>query len=111
MLVGWLLLLELNQLLLRLAAMLPDETLRHETAFFAAFNRTILGLIPALLTAWFVLSHMKSLPQRVLEVLRVADETGLWFMLFLLLIPVATLMALLWKIKEAVFASVFAMDR
>lgn len=108
---GLLFLLQLNHVLLRLTAILPDEMLRHETQFFVGFNRTILSVIPLLLGAWMALSQVKVLPQRAIDLLRVADEIGLWFMLFLLLIPVATTMALIWKIKEAIFAGVFDTHR
>lgn len=108
---GLLFLLQLNHVLLRLTAILPDEMLRHETQFFAGFNRTILSVIPLMLGSWMVLSQVKVLPQRIIDLLRVADEIGLWFMLFLLLIPVATTMALIWKIKEAIFGGVFDTHR
>lgn len=108
---GLLFLLQLNHVLLRLTAILADEMLRHETQFFVGFNRTILSIIPLLLGAWMAASQIKVLPQRAIDLLHVADEIGLWFMLFLLLIPVATTMALIWKIKETIFAGVFDTHR
>jgi hypothetical protein len=36
---------------------------------------------------------------------------GEWFILFLTLMPVAVTLALLWKIKEAIFTSFFEMER
>lgn len=108
---GLLFLLQLNRVLLRLTAILPDEMLRHETQFFVGFNRAILSIIPLLPGVWMAVSQIKVLPQQAINLLRVADEIGLWFMLFLLLIPVATTMALIWKIKEAIFAGVFDTQR
>lgn len=108
---GLLFLLQLNRVLLRLTAILPDEMLRHETQFFVGFNRAILSIMPLLPGVWMAVSQIKVLPQQAINLLRVADEIGLWFMLFLLLIPVATTMALIWKIKEAIFAGVFDTQR
>ena len=41
-----------NYLLQRLAAMLPDETLRHETRVFGSFNRVLILLVPLLFIAY-----------------------------------------------------------
>ena len=38
------------------------------------------------------------------------QERGLWLALFLTLMPVAMTMALLWKIKEAIFTGLFAVE-
>src|SRR6185295_10296971 len=104
---GLLFLFSLNPLLVRLTAMLPDETLRLETKFFTTVNRclvlaTLLGLL-----FYFGLGRMKALPHQVNEFLNLVDRIGLWLILFLVLLPVAMTMALLWKVKEVILASVF----
>jgi hypothetical protein len=39
------------------------------------------------------------------------QERSLWLALFLTLMPVAMTMALLWKIKEAIFTGLFTVER
>jgi hypothetical protein len=39
------------------------------------------------------------------------QETALWFALFFALMPLAMTLALLWKIKEAIFSSLFESDQ
>lgn len=119
-------LMALNPVLWRLAAMLPDETLRQETRFFTTFNRYLLvvcfGLVLFFATiAWtnaamidqvldFAISYIPP-ERRPLPLLILADKgAGLWIVLFLVLLPVAMTMALIWKIKEVIFASVFGLD-
>jgi hypothetical protein len=119
-------LMTLNPVLWRLAAMLPDETLRQETKFFTTFNRYLLivcfGLVLFFTTiAWtnslmleqvfdFAIGLIPS-GHRPLPLLLLADKgAGLWVILFLVLLPVAMTMALIWKIKEVIFSSVFGLE-
>jgi hypothetical protein len=119
-------LMALNPVLWRLAAMLPDETLRQETKFFTTFNRYLLivcfGLVLFFTSiAWtnaamidqvfdFAISYIPP-DRRPLPLLILADKgAGLWIVLFLVLLPVAMTMALIWKIKEVIFSSVFGLD-
>jgi len=115
----------LNPMLVRLTAMLPDETLRMETKLFTVLNRYILAGLLTLTAAYFVVVHINpDLPDRLIRwVLMTAplphqanmffyflERAGQWIILFLLLLPVAMTMALLWKIKEVILASVFGPD-
>jgi hypothetical protein len=101
-------LFQFNYVLQRLAAMLPDQTLRQETRVFGAFNRSMLVAIPILVVVFFLLNQIKA-PPRILEIILRAMEPplGLWFLIFLLLIPLAMTMALIWKMKETILAGVF----
>jgi len=47
------------------------------------------------------------LPHQAQMVFYFLDRAGLWLMLFPVLFPVAMTMALIWKIKEVILASVF----
>jgi hypothetical protein len=100
----------LNPVLCRLTAMLPDEALRLETKLFTNLNCCLLSLIGPVLIAYFVLSRLNPVPRVVTELMGSLDRYGLWLalvpMLFILM-PVAITMALLWKIKEIILASVF----
>jgi hypothetical protein len=96
-----------NNLLQRLSAMLPDETLRVETRLFTSFNKGIIGLLPFFIVAYLVLIRMKNLPYQMQVVMQLSYLYGLWFCLALLLIPLSMTMALVWKVKEAVYTSIF----
>jgi len=100
-------LFNLNVVLKQLGAMLPDETLRHETGQFTALNRWLLGLLLLLTVAYGILPHV---PQMWLEFgIRSIwlNQIGLWLLTFFALLPLAMTMALIWKTKETIFDSVF----
>lgn len=125
MLSGMFFLLLLNPLLLRLTAMLPDETLRLETRLFTSINRGILTAMLLLVGVYFVAIHLdpaapekaigwllqsSPLPPQAASLLYLLDRGGQWFALFFILLPVAMTMALIWKIKEVILASVFGAE-
>jgi uncharacterized membrane protein YedE/YeeE len=97
----------LNRVLRRLAAMLPDETLRLETAVFTTLNSALLVVLPALFTLFLVLARVTALPLSIRMALQLIEPLQHWLLLFLILLPIAVTMSLVWKIKEAVFHSVF----
>ena len=101
----------LNRVLDRLAAMLPDETLRLETKLFTTFNRRVLLAIPLLFFVYFALTFISPTPEFLKIILEQTETQGLWFAIFLILMPLAMTMALIWKIKEVVFASILETDR
>jgi hypothetical protein len=102
----------LNSVLARLAAMLPDETLRGETKLFTRLNQTILLIIIPTLPFYFVLRETSKLPRLVVDLLLFFDRAGpllqLMFLMFFVLLPVAMTMALLWKTKEVIMTGVFS---
>lgn len=107
MLSSLLFLFNLNFVLLRLGAMLPDETLRHETRLFTALNRNLLVALLGLIAAFLVLSQISDLPAWL-------DRTLFWFyrnsllvLIVFALLPLAMTMALIWKTKEVILESVF----
>jgi hypothetical protein len=101
----------LNRVLQQLAAMLPDETLRLETKLFTTFNRRVLFLIPVLLVIYFAIGFLPNAPRIFREILFRIGPQGMWLIIFLILMPLAMTMALIWKIKEVVFASILETDR
>lgn len=108
---GFLFLIHINHVLRRLAAMLPDEMLRVETRTFATLNTWLLSGALAILAAYLALTNFRGAT-------RVIGRSGLdlralgeWFIFFLTLMPVAVTLALLWKIKEAIFTSFFELER
>jgi hypothetical protein len=105
---GLVLLLLLNRVLWRLVAMLPDETLRLETRLFTTINHYFLVLSIGLLAAYLVLMRIQNIPHRFIDFLLLLNRSSLWMELFLVLLPVATTMAMLWKTKEVILNSVFA---
>lgn len=104
-------LMQLNQVLRRLAAMLPDEHLRVETKMFTAFN---IGLFLAAFIALAAHLGLRHAPPDTADMDRMFDggnPRGLWLALFLGLMPLAMTLAILWKIKEVIFLSIFTADR
>jgi len=105
---GMVFLFNLNFVLQRLAALLPDETLRLETRLFTNLNLYLLVAVVLLLATWLAASHFQ--PQQVLlqHLAEIFNRLGLVVVLLLVLLPVALTMALIWKIKETILASVFS---
>ena len=104
---GLLFLYALNPVLKRLAALLPDETLRQEARLFTTLNRCLLLLTLTLLAFHFGSSHLDTLPQFVIDARFVLNEASVWLALVLVLLPAAITMAMIWKTKEVIFTSVF----
>jgi hypothetical protein len=94
----------LNQVLLRLGAMLPDETLRSETQQYTAVNQYLLGALFLIAVLYVALKQTPELPV-LLE--RIADSTSFVALIFLVLLPLAMTMALIWKTKEVILDNVF----
>jgi len=108
---GLLFLMQINQLLRRLSAMLPDEALREETTMFTSLNTglflaALMGLVIYLGLAWADL-----LPAAIGKILTGENPAGQWLLLFMSLMPLAMTLAILWKIKEVIFASIFEAER
>lgn len=97
----------INSVLRRLAAMLPDETLRSETVLFTSLNCTLLAAIPFLIGTYFTLVQFRSLPRPAHYLLLGLHHAGEWIVFALVLVPVAMTMSLLWRIKEAILHSVY----
>ncbi len=101
-----------NLVLQRLSAMLPDENLRQETRHFTTLNHClvvfILALGAGLYIAWRFPTLLPSSPAAFLMLLNL---NGWWLITFLVLPPLAMTMALLWKIKEVIMESVFGAGR
>jgi hypothetical protein len=100
-------LFNLNMVLKQLVAMLPDETLRHETILFTALNRWLLGFLLLLAAAYAVLFHVSQIPLAFGIVVVWLNRLGLWLLTFFALLPLAMTMALIWKTKETILDSVF----
>jgi hypothetical protein len=112
----------LNPLLRRLTAMLPDEALRAETRLFTTFNTYVLWTVLVIVSAYFVAIaidpalpdkaigwwiKVSPLPPAANAIFYLIDRNGALLVLFVLLLPVAMTMALVWKVKEVILASVF----
>jgi hypothetical protein len=104
---GIVFLFNLNLVLQRLAAMLPDETLRADTRLFTALNLGVLLGVVAMAALYFALREVDALPPSVAGVLELVREARGAVALGFVLPPVALTMSLLWKLKETVVASVY----
>jgi hypothetical protein len=100
-----LLLVQINCVLRRLCAMLPDEALRADTKLYTHFNISVLSAMLAGLALYFLLTCLPVLPGWLVLWVDAATATGIWLALFLVLMPLTLTMALVWKIKEVIFAS------
>jgi hypothetical protein len=116
-LTGLLFLFSLNHVLARLGAMLPDETLRHETTQFTALNRGMLVTLLLLTLFYLILRQANNLPPQLLELQQWLDrynwlERGrLLVVMFFVLLPLSMTMALIWKTKEVILESAFGPKR
>jgi len=98
---------DLNLVLKRLAAMLPDETLRQETRQFTALNRWLLVFLLFFAMVFLWLSNLPhdSLPLGFLS--KWAGHLGALLLIFFILLPLAMTMTLIWKTKEVILDAVF----
>jgi hypothetical protein len=108
---GYIFLVYINQVLSRLAAMLPDQTLRLETRSFAAWNTWMLAAALAGLSVEIPLTNFPVALRLPGSPFLGPQRIGEWLILFLTLTAVAVTLALLWKIKEAIFTSLFELER
>jgi hypothetical protein len=103
-------LVRLNQVMQRLSAMLPDEMLRAETRTYTHCNISMLLTVLAVLGLCLAFGGVK-IPDVAWGHFHLQlRERGIWLTLFLTLMPIAMTMALLWKIKEAIFTGLFAAE-
>ena len=101
----------LNLVLRRLGAMLPDEGLRLETRQFTTLNLNLLFATLLLALLYIGLGQFYSLPFWLGVVMNVIERGSLWFLILLVLLPLAMTMALLWKTKEVILDNVFGANR
>ncbi|MFM8468984.1 MAG: hypothetical protein ACKODH_03285 [Limisphaerales bacterium] len=106
---GLLFLLQLNHVLQRLAALLPDETLREDVRFFTRLNLSLMLLGLALMGGYHLLAQFDYLPQAVIEALEFGQIARIRFALIvvLVLLPVSVTMSLVWKTRDVVLSGVF----
>ena len=101
----------LNRVLQRLTAMLPDETLRAETNLFTAMNIYLMIGILFLVTLFLLVREIDELPQLLIVTMDILTQVRQVLLLFMVLLPLAMTMTLLWKIKEVVLAGIFGQRR
>jgi hypothetical protein len=100
-------LFNLNLVLKRLAAMLPDETLRQETRHFTAFNRWLLVVLLFFAIGFIVLVQLPSAHLPTGRLIVWANRASSLLLIFFILLPLAMTMALIWKTKEVILDAVF----
>jgi hypothetical protein len=101
----------LNLVLQRLGAMLPDEALRLETKQFTNLNLNLLFGTFVLVLLYIGLGRLQTVPLWLGVTLSVIERGSLWFLIILVLLPLAMTMALLWKTKQVIFDNVFGAER
>lgn len=100
-------LFNLNLVLKRLGAMLPDETLRSETRQFTAFNRWLLVALLFFSIGFVALVQMPPPVLPVGQLLVWLNRASSLLLVFFILLPLAMTMALIWKTKEVILDAVF----
>ena len=100
-------LFNLNVVLKQLGAMLPDETLRHETRLFSVLNRWLLIGLLLLGAGYVVFLHWAPWQIALGGLSDSVNRLGDRALTFLSLLPLALTMALLWKTKQVILDSVF----
>jgi hypothetical protein len=50
---------------------------------------------------------VNKLPNWLIDVLKLLEMSRNWLLVFMILLPIAMTMTLIWKAKEVIFASVF----
>jgi hypothetical protein len=101
----------LNLVLRRLGAMLPDEGLRLETRQFTALNLNLLFATFVLALLYVGIAQFPNLPDWLSVTVGVMERGSFWFLILLILLPLAMTMALLWKTKEVILDNVFGVNR
>ncbi len=104
---GLLFLGSLNEVLRRLGDMLPDEALRLETRQFTALNLNLIWATFLLCVLYLAVGQLRTPPLFLQAVMMVLDRGSFWFLVLLVLLPLAMTMALLWKTKEVILDNVF----
>jgi len=104
---GLLFLFNVNLVIERLGAMLPDETLRLETRQFTAINRGLLLSLLLVAAVYLCFAELPGLPVTLRVVALLLERYRFAAMIVLVLLPLAMTMALIWKTKEVILESVF----
>src|SRR6185312_1500630 len=84
---AWMFVFVLNTVLLRLGAMLPDETLRYETRQFTSVNQILLVTFAAFAGLRFGLARIPEPPQQFAPILALSDRAGTLLLALLGLLP------------------------
>jgi hypothetical protein len=100
-------LFNLNLVLKRLGAMLPDETLRSETRQFTALNRWLLVLLLLFTVGFICLFQFAHPSPQISHIFVWLNRLSSLLLIFFILLPLAMTMALLWKTKEVILDAVF----
>lgn len=100
-------LLTLNGVLQRLAALLPDETLRSDMRLFTRLNSGLVSGLLALVLVWLVCWALPGIPAPLARTLATLDQARAALIVTLGLLPVALTMTLVWKAKEAIVSDIY----
>jgi hypothetical protein len=102
-----LLVMQINHVLRRLCAMLPDENLRQESSMFTSLNIALFTFVLLALGTVFGLYQAHLLPHGLMRAMTGDNPRLVWLLLFVNLMPLALTLAILWRIKEVIFLSIF----
>ncbi len=69
------------------------------------------GLTLILAVAYIALGRFDNIPYWITLVFSVIERGTVWFLILMVLLPLAMTMALLWKTKEVILENVFGAER
>ncbi len=105
---GLVYLYHLNEVLRRLASMIPDHTLWHDTQLFTGMNRRTLSMVMVFALVYHGAQYLPRLSPMWAALLRQAEMVRPWLVVMMVVIPVAMTMSLLWKIKEILLDNLYS---
>lgn len=100
-------LLILNSIIQRLTSMLSDKTLRLDAKTYGDLNQYMLTLLLVILFLGYAGNFLKDSPLFLNQVLVIISRFYQWIMTFIIVVPLAITMALIWKTRETILTNIF----
>lgn len=100
-------LLIINRIIQHLSRMLPENTLREDAKTYGDLNQYMLAGLLVVLILGYAGNGFKNLPAPIGDLLFLLSRYYQWILTFIVVVPLAITMALLWKTKEVILTGIF----
>jgi hypothetical protein len=97
----------INRIIQQLTKMLPENTLREDAKTYGDLNQYMLIVLLIILILGYAGNGFKGLSRPVADFLFLISSYYQWILTFVIVVPLAITMALLWKTKEVILTGVF----